>query len=80
MLKTIEEMGDDICGYCFDTGYGECKSCVTPNGYWSCEGRWCKDAYEEYLDENKTTENIVKYASVVKLINREEFNGNTTKI
>ena len=82
MLQTFEEMCDDesICNYCSHTEYGEYKSGVTPNGYWSCEGSWCKDAYEEYLDENGTTENIVKYASVVKLTNKEDFNGNTTKI
>lgn len=71
---------EEICSYCSYTEYGEYKSGVTPSGYWSCEGSWCKDAYEDYLDENETTENIVKYASVVKLTNKEEFNGNTTKI
>lgn len=82
MLQTFEEMCDDesICNYCSHTEYGEYKSDVTSNGYWSCEGSWCKDAYEEYLDENETTENIIKYASVIKLTNKEEFNGNTTKI
>ncbi len=82
MLQTFEEMCDseEICEYCSATDYGKHKSCVTPNGYWSCEGSWCKDAYDDYLDENETTENIVKYASVVKLTNKEEFNGDTTQI
>ena len=82
MLQTFEEMCDseEICSYCSHTEYGEYKSGVTPNGYWSCEGSWCKDAYEDYLDENGTTDNIVKYASVIKLTNKEEVNGNTTQI
>ena len=80
MLKTFEEMCDDesICSYCLPTDYGEHKSCITPNGYWSCEGEWCKDAYESYLDENRTTVNIVKYASKVKLSNKEDVNEYTT--
>jgi hypothetical protein len=40
-----------ICNYCSRTDYGECKSGVTPNGYWSCEGSWCNEAYECYLEE-----------------------------
>ena len=76
MLKTFKEMCDDetICDYCSMTDYGEHKSCVTPNGYWSCEGSWCERAYEDYLDGEDTTENIVKYASKVKLINKEDYN------
>lgn len=74
MLRTFDEMCDDesICGFCRATDYGEKKSCVTPSGYWSCEGEWCKKAYEIYLDNENTTENIVKYASKVKLINKED--------
>lgn len=80
MLKTFEEMCDDesICSFCSPTDYGERKSCITPNGYWSCEGGWCKEAYESYLDENETTANIVRYASKVKLLNKEETNEYTT--
>lgn len=76
MLKTFEEMCDDetICDYCRATDYGEHKSCVTPNGYSCCEGRWCGDAYNDYLDNKNTTEKIVKYASKVKLKNKEDFN------
>ena len=82
MLQTLEEMCDieEIFSYCSHTEYGEYKFGTTPNGYYSCEGSWCKDAYEDYLDENETTENIVKYASNVKLVNREEVNGDATKI
>ena len=79
MLKTFEELCDEdsICNHCSATDYGEHKSCITPNGYWSCEGAWCKESYEKYLDENETTENIVKYASMVKLTNKEEVNEYT---
>ena len=77
MLKTFDEMRDDetICDYCSATNYGECKSCVTPSGYQSCEGLWCREAYDNYLDSENTTENIVKFASKVKIINKEDFDG-----
>lgn len=79
MLKTFDELCNEesLCEYCdaepgwHSTGGGD---------PYCCEGTWCKEAYERYLDEIETTENIVKYASVVKLTNKEEFNGNTTKI
>jgi hypothetical protein len=75
VLRTYEEMCDEesICNYCSQTDYGECKSSATPNGYWSCEGSWCKDSYDKYLDDEGVTENIVKYASKVKLLNKEDF-------
>ena len=79
MLRTFEEMCDDesICDYCYQTDFGEQKSFVTPNGYVCCEGSFCQESYDSYLDENETTENIVKYASAVKLTNKEEVNGIT---
>lgn len=79
MLKTFDELCEEetLCNYCSATDYGEHKSCITPNGYWSCEGAWCEEAYEEYLDENETTENIVKYASKVKLTNKEDLDEYT---
>lgn len=75
-LKTFEEMYDDesICDYCYRTDYGEHKSCITPSGYSSCEGTWCKECYDTYLDENDANENLVKYQNCVKLINKEEIN------
>ena len=75
MLKTYSEMCDDeyICNYCSPTDYGEHKLCSTPDGYYLCEGNWCKDAYDAYLDSENTTGNIVKYASKVKLNNKEDF-------
>lgn len=71
MLKTYEEMCDDesICDYC----RAEPGVFGTPNGYVSCEGSWCKEAYDTYLDNEGVTENIIKYASKVKLINKEDF-------
>ena len=76
-LQTFEELCDsmEICNYCSATDYGECKSYTTPNGYYACEGSWCNEAYEAYLEEENTTDNIVKYASLVKLTNKEKIYG-----
>ena len=63
MLRTFEEMRDDesICNYCRHTDFGDNKSCATPNGYWCCEGRWCKDSYESYIDsENEQSKTVAK--------------------
>lgn len=75
MIKTFEELCDDesICDYCSRTDYGEHNSSVSPSGYWSCEGSWCDESYESYLDNENITKNIVKYASKVKLINKGDF-------
>lgn len=77
MYKTLEEMQDDktICEYCETTDYGKRKYYNTPNGYYMCEGEWCKYAYESYLDGNDITENIVKYQNKVKLVNKENTYG-----
>ena len=40
----------------------------------------CEDAYREYLDDNETSENVVKYASKVILTNKEDIDEYTTKI
>lgn len=79
MLKTFDELCDEesLCEYCDAEPGWHSNGAGDP---YCCEGAYCKEAYERYLDENETTENIVKYASVVKLANKEEFNGNTTKI
>lgn len=76
LLKTFEEMcdGESICNYCSQTDYGEHKSYGTPDGQVFCEGTWCEDAYDDYLDEEQTSKNIVKYMSKVKLINKEILN------
>lgn len=46
-----EELDDSLCGYCSQTDCGDKKEIHTPNGTWMCEGRWCNDAYQEYLDD-----------------------------
>lgn len=50
---SFEEMcsSENICDYCINTNYGENKCVVTPSGPIMCEGRWCDDAYETYLEE-----------------------------
>lgn len=66
MYRTLEEMAEDesLCEYCdaepgwHSTGGGD-PIC--------CEGRWCGEAYDRYLDENGFTENIVKYAEAVRI-------------
>jgi hypothetical protein len=58
MLETFEEMCDNesICNYCHRTDYGENKCYSTPNGYYCCEGAYCAESYEDYLEENKNNE------------------------
>lgn len=51
-FSTMEELDEELCGYCSPTNYGEVSSCVTPNGFSSCEGMFCDDAYQKYLDDN----------------------------
>lgn len=50
-FATIEELEDELCNHCAATEYGEKSSYVTPNGYVSCEGRFCDEAYEAYLED-----------------------------
>ena len=54
MLKTFDELSDEesLCKYCSATDYGEHKSCITPNGYYWCEGAHCEDAYRELEEMN----------------------------
>jgi hypothetical protein len=82
MLKTFEEMCDEelICNYCIPSDYGEHKAYHTPSGYYMCEGAWCDEAYREYLENENATENLVKYQNSVKLLNRENLNGEFTEI
>lgn len=75
-IQTIEDLGDNLCEYCFYTHYGECKGPIgygTPEGYVSCEGNGCDNAYGYYLDSLGLTENTYKIAKNVKLINKEEI-------
>ncbi len=82
MLKTFNELSEEenLCEYCSATNYGEYKSYSIPNGYYWCEGTYCESAYREYLADNKTSESIVKYASKVILMNKEDVNEYTAKI
>lgn len=44
---------DGLCQYCSETDYGEHKYDISSRwGMVSCEGRWCDEAYQQYLDEN----------------------------
>lgn len=44
---------DGLCQYCSETGYGEHKYDISSRwGMVSCEGCWCDEAYQQYLDEN----------------------------
>ena len=48
---SLEELDEDLCSHCAQTDYGDKRSFHTPNGVSMCEGRWCDDAYQAYLDE-----------------------------
>lgn len=53
--KSFEELSDteDLCSYCSDTDFGEHKYDISSRwGMVSCEGCWCDEAYQTYLDEN----------------------------
>ena len=47
-----EDLGEELCLYCFETDYGDHREFITPTGIVSCEGSWCQDAYQEYLNYN----------------------------
>lgn len=47
---TAEELCDDLCKHCPAPEEGR-GTYGTPNGYYSCEGRWCGEAYDNYLDD-----------------------------
>jgi len=48
---TREELGDYLCeNYCDNTEYGKRAYTATPDGPSMCEGRWCDENYETYLD------------------------------
>ncbi len=51
--KSLEKLAtdDELCSYCYRTGGGEYAMVVTPNGLDACEGRFCEEAYEEYLEQ-----------------------------
>ena len=49
-LKTADDLSDDLCLYC-PLDEGEKGTHGVPNGYISCEGRCCQEAYEMYIEE-----------------------------
>ena len=51
--KDMNDLDDqELCNYCADTEYGDVREVLTPTGMHYCEGRWCSNAYDLYLDEN----------------------------
>lgn len=49
-LKTADDLSDDLCLYC-PLDDDEKGTHGVPNGYISCEGRYCQEAYEMYIEE-----------------------------
>lgn len=66
MIRDIEEMVEDesLCTYCqadpgwYSTGSGD-PVC--------CEGSWCGEAYENYLNDIGITETALKIAKKTKV-------------
>lgn len=48
---SMEDLDEELCCHCSQTDYGDKKEIHTPSGVWMCEGAWCADAYQAYLDE-----------------------------
>ena len=49
MIKTSEELGEELCEYCEYTGFG--TEPVNTGPYNLCEGMGCVAAYEYYCDD-----------------------------
>ena len=47
----FEDMDRELCQYCEKTNYGNEAYYQTPHGIESCEGRWCEEAYDAYLED-----------------------------
>lgn len=58
-MKTVEQLGDELCKYCKDTDFGDNKEYTSADNYWSCEGRWCDKAYQNYLEENNLENELI---------------------
>lgn len=53
--ESFEKLFDvnGLCSYCSETDYGKHKYDISSRwGMVPCEGRWCDEAYQQYLDEN----------------------------
>ena len=49
-INDVDDLSDDLCLYCpLDDGGKGTRG--VPNGYISCEGRCCQEAYEMYIEE-----------------------------
>ena len=54
MLKTQEELGEELCKYCSYTEYSTKK---VNTGPWNlCEGSRCKEAYDRYCEDQEGEE------------------------
>lgn len=49
-----KELDEELCSYCEQTEWGERKCFGTPDGPVMCEGAFCGEAYDLYLDEHFT--------------------------
>lgn len=47
-----KELDEELCSYCEQTEWGERRSYGTPTGPVMCEGAFCGEAYDLYLDEH----------------------------
>ena len=51
-MKTMQELGEELCLYCPCTEFGLTKVSTGP---WNlCEGRSCDEAYENYCYETES--------------------------
>jgi hypothetical protein len=50
-MLTKEELGDNLCNYCIPTERGREATVYCPSGLFMCEGIFCDEAYETYLEE-----------------------------
>lgn len=48
--KSFKELDAELCQHCSATDWGEKAFISTPNGPIMCEGSYCDDAYEAYLE------------------------------
>lgn len=59
-LKTADDLSDDLCLYC-PLDDDEKGTHGVPNGYISCEGRCCQEAYECILRNGRNNKLYGKY-------------------
>lgn len=59
-ILSAEELGDKVCEYCKYTNYGEedyhGEMKYSPDGFYGCEGSFCDEAYEYYLNHYEEEE------------------------